>query len=74
MLYNPLTGHLLVASIGPVDGDGNPLGLGPLSVLDAQSGRILRRIALGIRPSVLFLDAAYQEAAPDGICFRLRRP
>jgi DNA-binding beta-propeller fold protein YncE len=53
---NPLTGHLLVASAGPVADGGTPEGSGSLSVLDARTGRALRRIDLGVLPGALAAD------------------
>jgi hypothetical protein len=56
MQVNPLTGHLLVTSIGAVDGRGNPLGDGILSVLDPTRGTVLRRIQVGILPGAMIAD------------------
>jgi DNA-binding beta-propeller fold protein YncE len=56
VLVNPLTHHLLVASAGPVDSSGEPLGDGTLSVLDMGSGAIVRQVEVGILPGELFAD------------------
>jgi hypothetical protein len=57
VLLNPLTGHLLVASAGPVDGGADPLGFGTLSVLDARTGAILRQVQTGIFPGAIAADS-----------------
>jgi hypothetical protein len=56
VLVNPLTGHVLVASAGPLDATGAPLGNGTVSVLDAQTGRTLRSAPVGILPGALLAD------------------
>lgn len=56
ILVNPLTGHVLVASAGPIDALGQPLGVGTLSVLDPASGALLQRVPLGLMPGGLIAD------------------
>jgi DNA-binding beta-propeller fold protein YncE len=56
VLVNPLTGHLLVASAGPIDAQGEPLGAGTLSVLDMGSGATLQQVSVGMLPGELFAD------------------
>jgi hypothetical protein len=53
---NPLTGHVLVLSAGPLNGVGEPLGNGRLSVLDAGSGRLLGSVEMGLLPGLLIAD------------------
>jgi DNA-binding beta-propeller fold protein YncE len=60
VLVNPLTGHLLVASAGPVDTAGQPKGDGTLSVLDMGSGSILQQVTVGLLPGELFDDRTAQ--------------
>jgi DNA-binding beta-propeller fold protein YncE len=59
---NPLTGHLLVASAGPVDGQGELVGSGTLSVLDMARGRTLHTIGVGILPGQISLDRPARRA------------
>jgi DNA-binding beta-propeller fold protein YncE len=60
VLINPLTGHVLVTSAGPVDLLGQPLGNGILTVLDPATGATLKRIDVGITPGGLTIDVHSQ--------------
>lgn len=50
------SGHLLVASVGAVRANLQPAGDGTLSVLDAATGAILRRVPLGLAPADMAID------------------
>jgi DNA-binding beta-propeller fold protein YncE len=56
VLVNPLTGHVLVTSVGPTDAQAEPMGSGTLSVLDGRTGKMLRRIVVGLLPAALQAD------------------
>lgn len=51
------TGHILVASAGPVNAANNPTGYGTLSVFDNKGRRLLRTVPLGINPADMAVDA-----------------
>jgi len=51
------TGHILVASAGPVNTANDPTGYGVLSVLDGTTGRVLRTVPLGVNPADMGVDA-----------------
>ena len=76
-LLNPMTHHLLVASSGPTNAVGDPLGAGSLQVLDVLHGEILRMVRLGIAPISLGYDrrtghvlVVNAETNPDGTAVR----
>lgn len=50
------SGQIFVASLGAMDPDGNLLGTGTLSVVDARSGLVERTIAVGVAPSAVSVD------------------
>ena len=49
-------GHVFVASEGRRKGFGNTLGAGTLSMLDARTGALIRRVPLGIHPVTAAVD------------------
>jgi len=49
-------GHVFVASEGLQKGSGNTLGAGVLSVLDARTGTLIRRVPLGVHPVAVAVD------------------
>jgi YVTN family beta-propeller protein len=49
-------GRVYVASEGTTDAAGNPVGPGNIEVLDARSGQIMRRVAVGVAPSAVAVD------------------
>lgn len=52
------TGRVVVTAIGPryPQGMGNPMGDGTASILDDESGAILRTVAVGLRPGLVAVD------------------
>jgi hypothetical protein len=50
------TGHLFVASMGPVDKTGLPTGRGVVRVLDGQSGALLHTVPVGAGPLMVVVD------------------
>jgi len=64
--FNPLAigvdnrgGHIFVASAGGMKaGSTTFLGPGTVSMLDARSGTVLRRIRVGVRPNAIAVDGA----------------
>jgi YVTN family beta-propeller protein len=59
--------HLLVTNVGAMDGTGNPLGPGRVSVLDTRSGAVLRTVPVGLAPS----DVAVDERAGRALVLNL---
>ena len=49
--------HVLVATVGAMDGTGAPRGPGSVAVLDARSGVVLRTIPVGVAPGAIAVDA-----------------
>lgn len=49
-------GRLFVAHPGLLDNQGNPIGRGSVSVLDARSGAVLRTIGVGVAPVAIAVD------------------
>lgn len=49
-------GRVYVASAGPTNSVGNPLGNGSVSILDARSGTVVRAITVGVFPGDVVAD------------------
>ena len=56
------TGHVLVDSVGALDGNDMPVAPGALSVLDGVTGRTLRTLQLGYTPADIAIDAPRRRA------------
>ena len=50
-------GLVLVATDGPLDDEGRPLGPGVVDLLDAGSGSIVRAVVVGVAPRAIAVDS-----------------
>jgi DNA-binding beta-propeller fold protein YncE len=51
------TGRVFVVDVGPTDQSSNPMGVGRVRVLDAESGRVLYTVPVGKSPGAIAVDA-----------------
>ena len=53
------SGHVLVANVGTLDGDGSGTfdGAGSVTILDGRTGRVLHTVASGVFPAQIVVDA-----------------
>jgi len=54
---DPARGRVFVTQAAPIDDNGVAAGAGWVNVLDARSGALLRRIAVGVNPTAVAVDA-----------------
>ncbi len=55
-VVDPQTGHVFIASVGPVDASGNPSTYGTLTILDGASGTVVRTMNVGFNPGDMLID------------------
>jgi len=54
---DPARGRVFVAQAAPIDDNGVAAGAGWVNVLDARNGALLRRVAVGVNPTAVAVDA-----------------